>query len=219
MSGRGRYAKGVEKRAEILRTALDVFAREGYRGTTLREVAERCELSVAGVMHYFDSREDLLTQVILARDDDTALEPASPDDSRAPAASPADLGPDDGWHELLATVRRNAERPGLVELFVTLTAAARDTSHPAHDALAARYDRLRAAAVPLLRARRDAGLLPSGADPDALADLVIAVADGAQLQWLVDPARDLSAPLETLAGLLGLEPEPPTRSRPTPGQD
>ncbi|WP_415803608.1 TetR/AcrR family transcriptional regulator, partial [Isoptericola cucumis] len=76
MSGRGRYAKGVEKRAEILRTALDVFAREGYRGTTLREVAERCELSVAGVMHYFDSREDLLTQVILARDDDTALEPA-----------------------------------------------------------------------------------------------------------------------------------------------
>ena len=206
MSGRGRYAKGVEKRAEILRTALDVFAREGYRGTTLREVAERCDLSVAGVMHYFDSREDLLTQVILARDDDTALVPADP-------------GPDDGWHELLATVRRNAERPGLVELFVTLTAAARDTSHPAHDALAARYDRLRAAAVPLLRARRDAGLLPPGADPDALADLVIAVADGAQLQWLVDPARDLSAPLETLAGLLGLEPEPPARSRPVPGQD
>lgn len=207
MTGRGRYAKGVEKRAEILRTALEVFAREGYRGTTLRKVAERCDLSVAGVMHYFDSREDLLTQVVLARDD---VVPRATD-SAHPAGTDDAAEPDGAWRELLQTVRRNAREPGLVELFVTLTAAARDTDHPAHDALAARYDRLRAAAAPLLRARRDAGLLPADTDPDALADLVIAVADGAQLQWLVDPSHDLSRPLQTLARLLGLDPETAAR--------
>ena len=64
MAARSSYPKGVRKREEILDVALEVFADEGYRGTSLRTVASRCALTVAGVMHYFESREDLLTQIL-----------------------------------------------------------------------------------------------------------------------------------------------------------
>ena len=69
MAIRGSYAKGIAKRAEILDVALEVFAVEGYRGTSLRKVASLCNLSLAGVMHYFDSKEDLLVQILRERDD------------------------------------------------------------------------------------------------------------------------------------------------------
>ncbi|HYP72739.1 MAG TPA: TetR family transcriptional regulator, partial [Microbacterium sp.] len=38
--GRGAYAKGVAKREEILTRALQVIAREGYRGASVKEIAE-----------------------------------------------------------------------------------------------------------------------------------------------------------------------------------
>lgn len=194
---RGRYAKGIEKREEILRTALEVFARDGYRGTSLRTVAERCGLSPAGLLHYFDSREDMLTQVLVARDDE--------------AAGQFD---GDAWAGLRRIVHRDKAQPGLVALFVTLAAAARDPSHPAHEPLAARYERLLARAAQEIRDRQEAGVVDARLDPDAVARLVVAVADGAQLRWLVDPTADLAGPLGTLGRLLGLdggdEPSPPS---------
>lgn len=38
---RGSYAKGVERRRELLAVAAEVFAAEGFDGTTLKLVAER----------------------------------------------------------------------------------------------------------------------------------------------------------------------------------
>ena len=70
MSPKGPYPKGVAKREEILRTALEIFSREGYRGTSLREVARSCGLSLPGLMHYFDSKEDLLAAILKKRDED-----------------------------------------------------------------------------------------------------------------------------------------------------
>ena len=36
----GSYAKGIAKREEILTAALDVIARNGYRRTSVRELAD-----------------------------------------------------------------------------------------------------------------------------------------------------------------------------------
>jgi len=40
MAQRGSYAKGIAKREEILTAALDVIARNGYRRTSVRELAD-----------------------------------------------------------------------------------------------------------------------------------------------------------------------------------
>ena len=40
MATRGAYAKGIVKREQILTTALEVIARNGYRHASVRELAD-----------------------------------------------------------------------------------------------------------------------------------------------------------------------------------
>src|SRR4249920_1985097 len=65
---RGPYAKTAARRQDILDTALEVFAQQGFRGGSLREIADRVGLSQAGVLHHFDSKEALLAAVLEQRD-------------------------------------------------------------------------------------------------------------------------------------------------------
>src|SRR3954449_3709684 len=67
-AARGPYAKTAARQQEILDTALEVFAQQGFRGASLREIAERVGLSQAGVLHHFDSKEALLAAVLEQRD-------------------------------------------------------------------------------------------------------------------------------------------------------
>src|SRR4051812_6026330 len=128
-SSRGPYAKGVAKRAEILRAALEVIARHGYRKTSTRELAAAAGLSEAGMLHYFGSKEKLFEEVLRARDE-------------ADRARVAREDPIDG---LRTVVRHNATVPGLVQLYSTFSAEAGDPEHSSHEFFVERYAALRAA--------------------------------------------------------------------------
>lgn len=196
------YDKGVRRRQQILDAALEVFAAEGYSGTSLREVAARCGLTVAGLMHYFESREDLLTEVIIRRDQTSR------------AAEPVKESP---W-DILGVLEQNASEPGLVELFVSLTAAAYRHDHPAHDSLRRRYSRMRRQLTGTFTRLQESGLVDGRHRPQDLADLLIAIADGAQLQWLVDGRKSLSRPFAVfMEEILGV-PRPPQSPRSDQGQ-
>jgi AcrR family transcriptional regulator/transcriptional regulator with XRE-family HTH domain len=47
-----------------LTAALDAFLEFGYHGATMREIARRAGLSVPGVYHYYDSKQDMLVAVL-----------------------------------------------------------------------------------------------------------------------------------------------------------
>ncbi|HMJ37744.1 MAG TPA: TetR/AcrR family transcriptional regulator [Baekduia sp.] len=49
---------------QILEAALDVFAAKGYHGSTIREIAVRAGVSVAGLYHHFSSKRDLLERLM-----------------------------------------------------------------------------------------------------------------------------------------------------------
>ncbi|MFE3204423.1 TetR/AcrR family transcriptional regulator [Embleya sp. NPDC059237] len=186
MVKRGPYGKGEAKRREILRVALEVFAEEGYRGTSLRKVAARCDLSLPGLMHYFASKEDLLTQVLRARDEENGRlwdEYEGPDPH-------------------LEIVRAGARAAGLIELFVSMAAAGSDPEHPAHAFFAERYPRVRGQIRELLARQARNGVIESAIPPERLAALVLAVADGIQLQWLNDRSVDMEQALEDLLELI-----------------
>ncbi|GAA2824615.1 TetR/AcrR family transcriptional regulator [Kribbella solani] len=165
-SSRGPYAKGVAKRAELLRAVLAVIARHGYRKTSTRELAAAAGLSEAGMLHYFGSKEKLFEAVLRARDE-------------------ADLerfDVDDSIEGLAVVIRHNRTVPGLVQLYSTFSAEAGDPEHHAHDFFVDRYAHLRAALADAVRARQAAGTFTPTADPDAIATLLIAVSDGLQIQ-------------------------------------
>ncbi len=46
-------------RMRILDAALDVFARDGYRGATLDQIAEAAGLSKPNILYYFSGKEDI----------------------------------------------------------------------------------------------------------------------------------------------------------------
>ncbi|HXI20977.1 MAG TPA: TetR/AcrR family transcriptional regulator [Gemmatimonadales bacterium] len=51
------------KRDHLLTRAAALFAEQGYEATSLRDVSQAVGVSLAGLYHYFTSKEDLLYQV------------------------------------------------------------------------------------------------------------------------------------------------------------
>ncbi|HLS62674.1 MAG TPA: TetR/AcrR family transcriptional regulator [Ruania sp.] len=186
MGKRGPYAKGLARREEILARGLEVIAAEGYAGASVHQIAEAAGLSKTGLLHHFDSKEQLLTEVLRKRDevDDPGLDEQD-----------ADLADLEGAYARI--VQRNADIPGLVELFTRLSIEAADPEHPAHEFFVHRdRDLGQRIARTIERAVGDSGRLPASAETMAL--ILLAVTDGLQLRWLRDPELDMAGTLTVL---------------------
>lgn len=195
MAKRGSYAKGVAKREEILTSALDVIGREGFRGASVREIADAVGLSQAGLLHYFGSKEQLFVEIMRKRDE--------VDSARF------DLGAEqletmrEGY---LKVIRHNSEVPGVVELFSRLAVDASDVDHPAHAYYQERNDTIRGMFAQNIAAEQEAGRMTRAIDAEVLARILQAVADGMQLQWLLDRDVDMAATVDALFLALTTEP-------------
>ncbi|MFB7250000.1 TetR/AcrR family transcriptional regulator [Microbacterium sp. NPDC056234] len=181
MTRRGAYAKGIVKREEILTTALEVVAANGYRRASVRELADAVGLSAAGLLHYFDSKEELFTAILRKRDEH---------DREAYGTDGADLS------RFLTVIRHNATVPGLVQLYAQLAVEAVDPEHPAHaffrERTRALQDHFRAAVI---RAQEN-DEIRADLDPAWVATSVQALSDGLQSLWLVDPDVDMAVHIE-----------------------
>ncbi|QCW77538.1 TetR/AcrR family transcriptional regulator [Streptomyces cavourensis] len=194
-------ARSEERRAEILRATLEVIAERGYRGATLGAVAERVGLTQQGLLHYFPTKEALLVAVLEDRD-------------RWDTGGGGRGGEDGAWRlELLGSlVEYNAMRPGIVQTFSALLGESVTEEHPAREFFTRRYTQVRAGMAATLRAEYGE-TLPGGLTPERAAVLLVAVMDGLQYQWLLDPeAVDMPEAFEDFLGLLrggGSGPEAP----------
>ncbi|MFP3991160.1 TetR/AcrR family transcriptional regulator [Streptomyces sp. E11-3] len=178
-------ARSEERRAEIVRAALEVIAERGYRGASLGAVAERVGLTQQGLLHHFPTKAALLVAVLEERDQWDAV----------PARE---------WRlDLLASlVDYNAMRPGIVQTFSALLGESVTDGHPARDYFTDRYTTVRASMATVLRAEYG-DRLPSGLTPEQAAPLLVAVMDGLQYQWLLDPdAVDMPAAFRAFLTLL-----------------
>jgi TetR/AcrR family transcriptional regulator len=63
-----------EKHELILEAALDVFARHGFRGSTIDQIAEAAGISKPNLLYYFPSKEDI-HRALISRLLDTWLAP------------------------------------------------------------------------------------------------------------------------------------------------
>ena len=202
---RGSYAKGVAKREEILTRALDVIAREGYRGASIKELADAVGLSQAGLLHYFGSKEELFTEILRKRDElDSVDQGLAGNPEQGLIASAAELP--DIRAGYLSVIRHNADVPGLVHLFARLSVDAADPGHPAHQFFVTRGESLRGFFAAASAAQQEAGELTDQVDAETLARIFQAVADGLQVQWMLEPDVDMAATVDALFELLTARP-------------
>jgi AcrR family transcriptional regulator len=173
---KGQARRGAARREAILEAALEVFAERGYRAGALGEIAARVDVTAAGILYHFGSKEELLLAVIAERDRRAA---------EALAALPFTGGLDVLEHlgELAEAIE--ADR-GLAMLHAVLQAESFDPEAPAHGYFLARFRLVWLWLEHMLSEAQREGLVQAEVDCSAKAREVAAFMDGAVTMWLLD---------------------------------
>ncbi len=173
---RGEYAKSAARRQEIVAAALEVFSEAGFHKGSIRDVAERAGLSQAGLLHHYPSKHLLLQAVLDWRDADAL--------ARMGKTPPRGL---DMLRALVDLTEHNTTTPRVVELHVTLSAEATAAGHPVHEYFVRRYRVVLEMIAEAFEQAAADGHLRAGVDSGSAARTMIALMDGLQGQWLLDP--------------------------------
>lgn len=179
---RGNYQVTEARRESILVSAFNVFAKSGFRGGSLKQVAEQVGMTEAGILHHFKSKSALLIAVLEYRDADSQATflPMNTTVSGAEFI--------EHW---LGLIRYNMANPGIVELFCILSAEATSNDHPAHNYFKERYKSVAGITTAYFNILQQEGMLRNGLESVDLAKTLIALTDGLQVQWLLDPSWDM----------------------------
>ena len=167
----------LARRREILDAAVEIFGSRGYTGGTLQEIADQVGMTHAGILHHFGSKHALLVEVLRHRDE---TDVADIDGQHIPDGMPL-------FRHLVRTALLNAHRAGIVQAYVVLSAESVTAGHPGRDFFEKRYRTLRAEvahAFAVVCAERG---ITAPDTVDVASAGILAVMDGLQVQWLLDP--------------------------------
>ncbi len=169
----------LRRREEILKAAMATFGSKGYHNGPLTEIAEQVDMTHAGILHHFGSKDHLLLEVLRYRDESDV---AGLDGQHIP-------GGIDMFRHLVRTAFLNAQRAGIVQAYAVLSAESVTDAHPAREFFEVRYRTLRREAVEAFEALcAERGVTVPTTVRHAAAS-ILAVMDGLQVQWLLDPTQ------------------------------
>lgn len=194
MSDRRPYAtllaKGEDRRQRILVVAQRLLTRNGWRSTTLGQIAGEAGVSAAGLLHHFESKEQLLHAVLAARDAD--------DDANADLIG-------DVIEQIEGVSDRFSRAPDLIGTFIVLLIENLDPEAPLHDRLLSRYrSALHIVAEGIRRGQR-AGRYRTDIDAAVKAVEIVAFLNGMETSWLLDPSIPLTEVFREYAKSLALQ--------------
>jgi AcrR family transcriptional regulator len=185
--------------ARILDAACELIAEEGIDDVRIARVAQRAGASTGLVHHYFSTREELLEQALI-HSFERAGDERFGEEGEGPATGAAGLA---------AAIRESLPAPGEQErewvLWVELwlRAVREPDLRPVANRL---YERYREWLASLIRAGVDSGEFRADADPEAVADIAMALLDGAGVRAMLDdPGMDVKAARRLVARTLAAE--------------
>jgi len=186
-----------EKRAVITRAAMKVFARKGFQGASVDDIAEAAGISKGSLYGYFNNKEDLFYATFQSFQRELVMECET-----AMAAG--------------ATARRKLTRCLMVtmtslqqniELFpLTLELWAAASSGPARERFAVvmenLYSEFRAMTAGLINTGKASGEFRADVDADAVAAWLVGGLDGLMLQYWFDQSLDVQSWTENFLTLV-----------------
>jgi AcrR family transcriptional regulator len=188
-------AKGEDRKQQILAVAQRLLTRNGWRNTTLAQIAGEAGVTPAGLLHHFESKEQLLHAVLDARDLD--------DDSHA-----------DRTGDLVSQIAQVADRfhraPELLGTFTVLLVENILPDAPLHDRMLARHREAVDIVAELIRSGQAAGRYRTDIDPAIKAVEILAFVHGMETIWLLDPSIPLTEVFKQYAETLARDFAPTT---------
>lgn len=185
-----------DRTEEILQTATRLFSEKGYRGTSLASIAKEVGLTEPGLLHYFPSKVKLLESVLEYREKE--------DEQKYRAMiDPEDLRFTKLMEVIQQLVADNQAKPAIIRLFTVLVAESIRTDHPSHDHFVERYNLARQVYLMVIKTLQDEGQIRANADPNQIGIMILAMMDGLQVQWLLDPdSVDMTESFKTFVEML-----------------
>jgi TetR/AcrR family transcriptional repressor of nem operon len=180
--------KGQETRRRILAAAADLILKHGVAGTQIDDVRRSAGVSGSQMTHYFRDKHTLIQDVIAWQADNTLADHQHPDLGRLDSMQ--------AWHRWADMIVENQTRRGFQGgcEFGSLAGQLVESEPALRPDLAAGYERWLALFRDGLQLMREHGDLVPEADPDTLADALLAALQGglllAQTLRRVDPLRD-----------------------------
>jgi AcrR family transcriptional regulator len=170
-------AKGEDRRQRILVAAQRLLTRNGSRGTTLGQIAREAGVTPAGLLHHFESKEQLLHAVLDARDAD-------------------DLANADLQGDPIENLRKVAQRfersPELIGMFTVLLTENLTPEAPLHERFLDRYRLSVEIIAKSIRRGQRTGKYRQDLDPAIKAAEIVAFLTGMETSWLLDPSLPLN---------------------------
>jgi len=176
----------AQRIVDAMRTSVGL---RGTTGSTFDHVAREAGVSRGLLHYYFGTKERLLVEVV-RRDCDLRMERMSETIAGVDRVD-ALLG------ALVVSLRETiAETPEFFVILLELHTLARRNAEIAAE-VAELHRRVRGHLAGLLAGARDDGVIRLAAEPEAISEVLFALADGLAMRMLAEPERDYSEALAT----------------------
>ncbi|MEO3760205.1 helix-turn-helix domain-containing protein [Mycobacterium sp. B14F4] len=185
------FAKGEDRRQRILFVAERLLARNGWRNTSLAQIAKEAGVTPAGLLHHFESKEQLLNAVLDARDADDEIH--------------ADYLSGDLVTELSRVPERFDRAPELIGTFIVLLVENIAPDAPLHDRLHKRYRDAVDIIIAIIKRGQAGGKYRADLDAAGKAVEILAFISGMETLWLLDRSIPLAAVFKGYAESLELD--------------
>src|SRR3954471_6684392 len=171
--------KHEQKRGEILGAAIRCFIRDGFRGASTTDICAEAGISPGHLYHYFPSKEAIIETMI-----DMSL-------VRAAGRFEKILTAPDVIEALLADIEETSLRFRPAQA-LNLDGLAEAARNPQFAKIIERHtDAFRRMWGDFLRRAQSQGQIDPGLDPDATANILIAIIDGARALPIRNPRLDI----------------------------
>jgi AcrR family transcriptional regulator len=161
-----------QRQAQILAQAVQAIGERGYYGFTIQDLAQRCGLTNAGLLHHYPSKDHVLLAVLyqLEWQESEVMRPLV-EAARADGRSISSI-----MAVMRNMVERVAAKPDLGRFFAELQVESISAGHPAHAWARRREEQLLDLLVELIS--------PWVTAPDVVGRLLLAIVDGLYMRWL-----------------------------------
>jgi TetR/AcrR family acrAB operon transcriptional repressor len=190
MESAARVNRGEDSRRELMKFAIDCFARYGYQATSIDRIAKAAGVTKGALYYHFKDKEELLFEAVRNRVGQFERVVVG-DVSRFNDAG-------ESLREVARACLEHATRSNHRRFIVTLMVEALGSNERLSQQFRDMMNRFRQYLIDIIEAGKASGLFRHGVDATLASQVYAATVMGAEIQYYQDPENvDLARILET----------------------